>query len=68
MAGAGDRGCAEGPDPPGCRALAARRSLSRSAAVDMNVIVFLLGLMLVVGYLEEASFFEWPAGSPARRR
>jgi Na+/H+ antiporter NhaD/arsenite permease-like protein len=31
------------------------------AAIDMDVIVFLLGLMLVVGYLEEARFFEWVA-------
>lgn len=31
------------------------------AAIDMDVIVFLLGLMLVVGYLEEARFFEWLA-------
>lgn len=31
------------------------------AAIDLDVIVFLLGLMLVVGYLEEARFFEWAA-------
>mgnify|MGYP001949168586 FL=1 len=31
------------------------------AAIDMDVIVFLLGLMIVVGYLEEARFFEWVA-------
>lgn len=31
------------------------------AAIDMDVIAFLLGLMLVVGYLEEARFFEWLA-------
>src|SRR5512140_1454440 len=37
------------------------------AAVDMNVIVFLLGLMLVVGYLEEARFFEWLAGRIVER-
>ncbi len=37
------------------------------AAIDMSVIVFLLGLMLVVGYLEEASFFEWLAGRIVER-
>jgi len=31
------------------------------AAIDLDVIVFLLGLILVVGYLEEAGFFEWLA-------
>lgn len=31
------------------------------AAIDMNVIVFLLGLMLLVGYLEIGGFFEWTA-------
>lgn len=31
------------------------------AAIDMDVIVFLLGVLLVVGYLEEARFFEWVA-------
>lgn len=30
-------------------------------AIDLDVLVFLLGLMLVVGYLEEARFFEWVA-------
>lgn len=44
-----------------------------SAAVDFDVLVFLLGLMLVVGYLEAGGFFEWAAervlrhaGSPQR--
>ncbi len=43
------------------------------AAIDMNVLVFLLGLMLLVGYLEEGGFFEWVAhrmlaraGTPSR--
>ena len=31
------------------------------AAIDMDVLVFLLGVMIVVGYLEEARFFEWLA-------
>src|SRR6266700_2342536 len=31
-------------------------------AVDFDVLVFLLGLMLVVGYLEVGGFFEWAAG------
>src|SRR5437899_574574 len=31
------------------------------AAVDFDVLVFLLGLMLVVGYLEVGKFFEWAA-------
>ncbi|MBX6362662.1 MAG: anion transporter [Gemmatimonadetes bacterium] len=31
------------------------------AAIDMDVIAFLLGIMLVAGYLEEARFFEWVA-------
>jgi Na+/H+ antiporter NhaD/arsenite permease-like protein len=37
-------------------------SLSEAyAAVDLDVLVFLLGLMLVVGYLEVGGFFEWSA-------
>ncbi len=32
------------------------------AAVDFDVLVFLLGLMLIVGYLEVGKFFEWTAG------
>jgi Na+/H+ antiporter NhaD/arsenite permease-like protein len=31
------------------------------AAIDLDVIVFLLGLMLIVGYLEAGGFFEWAA-------
>ncbi len=31
------------------------------AAVDFDVLVFLLGLMLIVGYLEVGRFFEWAA-------
>ena len=30
-------------------------------AIDFDVLVFLLGLMLIVGYLEVARFFEWSA-------
>ena len=30
-------------------------------AVDLDVLVYLLGLMLVVGYLEVGNFFEWAA-------
>jgi Na+/H+ antiporter NhaD/arsenite permease-like protein len=43
------------------------------AAIDLDVLVFLLGLMLIVGYLEVGKFFEWAAewvlrraGSPQR--
>lgn len=43
------------------------------AAIDLDVIVFLLGLMLIVGYLEVGHSFEWVAqrvlrraGTPAR--
>src|SRR5213083_2682171 len=31
------------------------------AAIDFDVLVFLLGLMLIVGYLEVGRFFEWTA-------
>lgn len=31
------------------------------AAIDLDVLVFLLGLMLIVGYLEVGRFFEWTA-------
>jgi Na+/H+ antiporter NhaD/arsenite permease-like protein len=31
------------------------------AAIDLDVLVFLLGLMLIVGYLEVGKFFEWAA-------
>src|SRR6059036_1453834 len=30
-------------------------------AIDFDVLVFLLGLMLIVGYLEVGKFFEWAA-------
>ena len=29
------------------------------AAIDMNVIVFLLGVLLLTAYLELGGFFEW---------
>jgi Na+/H+ antiporter NhaD/arsenite permease-like protein len=31
------------------------------AAIDLDVLVFLLGVMLIVGYLEVGKFFEWAA-------
>lgn len=37
------------------------------ASIDLNVIVFLLGLMLIVGYLEVGKFFEWAADRVLRR-
>lgn len=37
------------------------------AAIDLDVLVFLLGLMLVVGYLEVGKFFEWAAEGLLRR-
>ena len=37
------------------------------AAIDFDVIVFLLGLMLIVGYLEVGKFFEWSAEWVLRR-
>ncbi len=37
------------------------------AAIDLDVIVFLLGLMLIVGYLEVGKFFEWVADAVLRR-
>ena len=36
-------------------------------AIDFDVLVFLLGLMLVVGYLEVGGFFEWAAEWLLRR-
>ena len=36
-------------------------------AVDFDVLVFLLGLMLIVGYLEVGKFFEWAADGVIRR-
>jgi Na+/H+ antiporter NhaD/arsenite permease-like protein len=39
------------------------------AAIDLDVIVFLLGVLLLTGYLEVAGFFEWAAaGIVARMR
>src|SRR3954466_12678585 len=50
------------------------------AAIDMNVIVFLLGVLILTAYLELGGFFEWiaartvgqppapPAPLPARAR
>src|SRR5213592_2244507 len=37
------------------------------AAVDFDVLVFLLGMMLIVGYLEVGKFFEWAARWVVRR-
>ncbi|MFL5575288.1 MAG: SLC13 family permease [Gemmatimonadaceae bacterium] len=37
------------------------------AAVDMDVIVFLLGVLLVTAHLEVGGFFEWAAGRVVRR-
>src|SRR6059058_3667620 len=37
------------------------------AAMDFDVLVFLLGLMLIVGYLEVGKFFEWAAEWILRR-
>lgn len=37
------------------------------AAIDLDVLVFLLGLMLIVGYLEVGKFFEWAADWILRR-
>ena len=37
------------------------------AAIDFDVLVFLLGLMLIVGYLEVGKFFEWAAEGILRR-
>ena len=37
------------------------------AAIDFDVLVFLLGLMLIVGYLEVGKFFEWAAEWILRR-
>jgi Na+/H+ antiporter NhaD/arsenite permease-like protein len=36
-------------------------------AIDLDVIVFLLGLMLITGYLEVGRFFEWAARWVVRR-
>ena len=37
------------------------------AAVDMDVIVFLLGVLIVTAHLELGGFFEWAAGRVVRR-
>jgi len=37
------------------------------AAIDFDVLVFLLGLMLIVGYLEVGRSFEWAAQEMLRR-
>jgi len=37
------------------------------AAIDLDVLVFLVGVMILVGYLEEGGFFEWCAAGMLRR-
>jgi Na+/H+ antiporter NhaD/arsenite permease-like protein len=37
------------------------------ASIDFDVLVFLLGVMLIVGYLEVGKFFEWAAEWVLRR-
>lgn len=37
------------------------------AAIDLNVIVFLLGVLLLTAYLEVGGFFEWAAAYIVRR-
>src|SRR5690348_14078342 len=37
------------------------------AAIDLNVIVFLLGVLLLTAYLEVGGFFEWAAAHIVRR-
>ena len=37
------------------------------AAIDLDVIVFLLGVLLLTGYLEVAGFFEWAAAGIVER-
>ncbi|HEX6967108.1 MAG TPA: SLC13 family permease [Gemmatimonadaceae bacterium] len=37
------------------------------AAIDLNVIVFLLGVLLLTAYLELGGFFEWAAARIVRR-
>jgi len=54
----------------GAVAMVAFGALSLSdayAAIDFDVLVFLLGLMLIVGYLEVGQFFEWAAEWILRR-
>ncbi|HEV8216650.1 MAG TPA: SLC13 family permease, partial [Gemmatimonadaceae bacterium] len=31
------------------------------AAIDLDVVIFLLGVLLITGYLEAGGFFEWAA-------
>jgi Na+/H+ antiporter NhaD/arsenite permease-like protein len=37
------------------------------AAIDLDVVVFLLGVLLLTGYLELGGFFEWAAAHVVRR-
>jgi Na+/H+ antiporter NhaD/arsenite permease-like protein len=37
------------------------------AAIDLDVIVFLLGVLLITAFLEVGGFFEWAAGHIVRR-
>lgn len=37
------------------------------AAIDLDVLVFLLGVLLLTGYLEVAGFFEWAAAKVVAR-
>jgi Na+/H+ antiporter NhaD/arsenite permease-like protein len=37
------------------------------AAIDLDVMVFLLGVLLITGFLEIGGFFEWAAGYVVRR-
>jgi Na+/H+ antiporter NhaD/arsenite permease-like protein len=37
------------------------------AAIDLDVMVFLLGVLLITGFLEIGGFFEWAAGHVVRR-
>jgi Na+/H+ antiporter NhaD/arsenite permease-like protein len=37
------------------------------AAIDMDVLVFLLGVLLLTGFLEMSGFFEWAAAHIVRR-
>ncbi len=37
------------------------------AAIDLDVLVFLLGVLLITGFLEVGGFFEWAAGHIVKR-
>jgi Na+/H+ antiporter NhaD/arsenite permease-like protein len=37
------------------------------AAIDLDVLVFLLGVLLITGFLEAGGFFEWAAGHIVKR-